>query len=554
MMRGLVLCAIVWAVVGQSHGQTLMLSVSDDTGTELGGLTFSDGDVVDYAAGPDTATLLFSEANISPDADVDAFHRFDDGSILISTLLSGRTLGGLTFNDGDLVRYFPNTNSASIYFISEASFASTADISAVSVDSAGNIVLSTLAGNTLGGLTYTDGDLIQYDPDTGTAVLLVAEATLFDDGDGNITGVHVLEDGSYLLSFASATESISGTVYNDGDVVRYDPVADTASLYFSEALFTDGVNSHAVDAIFEAPAGPSAAAGFTLFLSDNLNVGNMLGGLTYTDGDIARYDVDSDTATLFFAETSITPSADIDAYHLFSDGSFLLSVLFNGRTLGGLTFSDADLVRYDPATDTASIYFISESTFATSADINAVSVDSAGRILLSVREPSATIGALTFTDGDLVAYDTDTGTASVVIAEADLFDDGDGDISSVHALPDGTFLLSFVDATELISGLQFNDGDVFLYDPVADSATLIFSETQFTDGSTSHEIDAVYLAPAGDCEADGDVDLADYVAVGQGCLSGPAAAPPANCGCFDLDRDGDVDLVDYALYLLALTD
>lgn len=527
-------------------GQSLMLSVSDDTGTQLGGLTFSDGDIVQYDLFGDTATLLFDESNISPDADVDAFHRFDDGSMLISTVESGRTLGGLTFNDGDLVRYFPNSNNASIYFISESSFASTADISAVSIDASGNIILSTLAGNTLGGLTYTDGDLIQYDPNSGMATLLIAEADLFDDGDGNITGVHVLDDGSYLISFADATETISGVVYNDGDVVQYDPVGDTASLYFSEALFTDGANPHSVDAVFLASLAPPGGAGLTLFLSDNNNIDNQLGGLTFTDGDVITFDVDTNAAAVFFAESSITPGADVDAFHLFADGSMLLSVLFNGRTLGGLTFDDGDLVRYDPITDTATIYFISEASFSANADINGVSIDADGRIILSVRESTMTLGGLTFTDGDLVAYDTNSSTATLVVAEADLFDDGDGDISSVHADADGTFLMSFTDSTEMISGSQFNDGDVFRYDPVADTATLVFAETQFTDGSTLHEIDAVYLPPPGDCDIDGGVDLDDYAA-NVGCFVGPGLSPAPGCGCMDLDGDGDSDLADYAL-------
>lgn len=527
-------------------GQSLMLSVSDDTGTQLGGLTFSDGDIAQYDIPGDSATLLFDESNISPDADVDAFHRFDDGSMLISTVASGRTLGGLTFNDGDLVRYFPNSNNASIYFISESSFASTADIDAVSIDAAGNIILSTLAGNTLGGLTYTDGDLIQYDPNSGIATLLIAEADLFDDGDGNIAGVHALDDGTYLLSFADTTETISGTSFNDGDVVYYDPVGDTASLYFSEALFTDGANAHSVDAVFLASSAPPGGAGLTLFLSDNNNIDNQLGGLTFTDGDVVTYNVDSNSAAVFFAESSITPGADVDAFHLFPDGSMLLSVLFNARTLGGLLFDDGDLVRYDPGTDTATVYFISESSFSVNADIDAVSIDQAGRILLSVRENSMTLGGLTFTDGDLIAYDTDTGTAGLVITEAALFDDGDGDISSVHADVDGTFLLSVIDTTEMISGTLFNDGDVFRYDPVADTAALVFAETQFTDGSTLHEIDAVYLPPPGDCDIDGGVDLDDYAA-NVGCFVGPNLSPALGCGCMDLDGDGDSDLADYAL-------
>jgi hypothetical protein len=49
----------------------------------------------------------------------------------------------------------------------------------------------------------------------------------------------------------------------------------------------------------------------------------------------------------------------------------------------------------------------------------------------------------------------------------------------------------------------------------------------------------------GDCDGDGDVDLADYANL-PACLSGPAAAHGPNCGCFDRDSDADVDLLDFA--------
>ena len=78
-------------------GQNLFLSVSDDTGTQLGGLTFADADIVEYDADADLAEIFFFEETISPNADVNALHRFDDGSILLSTRLSGRTLGSFTY-------------------------------------------------------------------------------------------------------------------------------------------------------------------------------------------------------------------------------------------------------------------------------------------------------------------------------------------------------------------------------------------------------------------------------------------------------------------------
>jgi len=54
-----------------------------------------------------------------------------------------------------------------------------------------------------------------------------------------------------------------------------------------------------------------------------------------------------------------------------------------------------------------------------------------------------------------------------------------------------------------------------------------------------------------DADADGDVSLSDLVAF-EGCLGGPDAAVPGQCGAYlalmDWDTDGDVDLADFARF------
>jgi len=49
----------------------------------------------------------------------------------------------------------------------------------------------------------------------------------------------------------------------------------------------------------------------------------------------------------------------------------------------------------------------------------------------------------------------------------------------------------------------------------------------------------------GDCDGDGDVDLADHAEL-DACLGGPDVGLGPDCGCFDFDFDGDVDLADFA--------
>ena len=59
--------------------------------------------------------------------------------------------------------------------------------------------------------------------------------------------------------------------------------------------------------------------------------------------------------------------------------------------------------------------------------------------------------------------------------------------------------------------------------------------------------DATALRP-GDCDADGDIDLADFL-IFQSCFTGSDAGPIGpNCACADGDGDDDVDLADLLFF------
>ncbi len=245
----------VAAFAGMAQGQ-LILSVANNTGNQLAGLTFNDGDMVLTDPAGSSASIFFAESNWTSDGDTDAFHILPNGNYLFSSLFNSE-IGGVQFDDADLIEYNPNTGAANIYFISESSFDDDfEDISGVSTLDNGNIIFSTLTDASIGGVGFTDGDLVEYDITTNTVSVLVDEADIFDDGDGDIYGIHANADGTFLLS-AVADEMVSGTMFLDGDIFLYDPATDTASLYFSEASF--GGQNQDIDAIFVIPAPGSAA-------------------------------------------------------------------------------------------------------------------------------------------------------------------------------------------------------------------------------------------------------------------------------------------------------
>ena len=57
----------------------------------------------------------------------------------------------------------------------------------------------------------------------------------------------------------------------------------------------------------------------------------------------------------------------------------------------------------------------------------------------------------------------------------------------------------------------------------------------------------IRLTPSADADGDGDVDLADYIAL-LGCLGGADEPPAPGCESSDLDGDNDVDLADVLVF------
>lgn len=229
-LQGLVVGLCVLAGALSVHGATIVLSTEDSA--TLGGVTFRDGDLVAYNQETGTATLFFSEDNFSNDEDVDAVGVLGNGHLILSTR-GGATLGGLTFEDGDLAEYDRDTDTATLFF-DEDNFSGDEDVDAVAVLGNGHIVLSTTSQATVGGLTLSDGDLAEYDPGTGTAALLFDE-DWFESGE-DIDAIDVLSNGHLIISTVEGA-TLGGLTFRDGDLAEYDPETNTATLFFNEDLF-----------------------------------------------------------------------------------------------------------------------------------------------------------------------------------------------------------------------------------------------------------------------------------------------------------------------------
>jgi hypothetical protein len=226
---------------------TIILS-TDNTET-LGGLTFGNNDLAQYNPSTDTATLYFDGDLFTGTAYIDATHVLGNGNIILSTFES-TTLGGLSFDAGDLVEYNPSTDKATLFFDQDL-FSQAENIDAAHILGGGNIILSTIDAATLGGLSFGEGDLVEYNPSTDTATLYL-DGSLFS-GSENIDAVHVLASGNIIIS-TSDSATLGGLTFGPADLAEYNPLTDTATLYFDENNFTSAANIDGIHLILPEPA------------------------------------------------------------------------------------------------------------------------------------------------------------------------------------------------------------------------------------------------------------------------------------------------------------
>jgi len=206
-----------------------ILSTSNDA--TLGGVTFSADDLAEYDAAADIAArYLHGDTVFSGNEDIDAFHILNNGHIILSTA-SNASIGSLNFGDDDLVEFNPETGIATVYLSGSVFSTGSENIDAVYVMDNGIIVLSTDDDARIGSLDFGDDDLVAYNKITSQISLLFDGAN-FTESDEDIDGVHILENGHIILTTREAA-TLGGLTFGADDLVEYDPISDSAWMYFS---------------------------------------------------------------------------------------------------------------------------------------------------------------------------------------------------------------------------------------------------------------------------------------------------------------------------------
>ena len=283
--------ALQWGVSAGGIDPLILSTASDAV---LGGLSFSASDLAEYDRQNDTASLYLDAVVVGMTSRIDALHVLENGHILLSTR-DDTSFAGLSFNKEDLIEYDPVADTASMYLDADLHFQNKQDVISVHLLNNGNIVLSTDADATLGGLDFSEFDLVEYNRSIGNAsIYFDGDATTLDN---RISALHIQDNGHIVLA-ADGDTTLGGLSFRVDQLIDYDPVADTATMLFDgEALFSStseeirsayiGTGSGSFDDMIPiAHWKLDDAAGPTAIDSIGGHDGSLMNGPAWTTGQI----------------------------------------------------------------------------------------------------------------------------------------------------------------------------------------------------------------------------------------------------------------------------
>jgi len=470
------MCIALVVSAGTAMADKAILSPKGDT--VIGAvLAFDAGDVIQFNPVNDGAAILVSGDIFGGAAvDIDSVDMLPDGDLVISTT-TAVTLDGQDFLPKDMIKYNPATGVASLLWRCPT----TIGLADIDVLANGHFILATTTNGSIGGVTVTKGDVVDYNPATNKAVrILHSTAKKVFLADENVDAVDMLPNGNLLISMDSAGQMyVGGLQFTAGDLVEYNLTTKVSSIYKAEAdIFQGPTNLDAVDIL---PSGE-------ILLSTK--AAGMIGdAVLVKKGDLVEYDIAIDYAELVF--DSGTTGIDIDCADILGSGNLVLSTVGDNAVIDGGTFKDEDLVEYNPITETASLY-PRPPLKGPVLHIIDLSILANGHIVLATNA-SGSFGGITIGKGDLLDYNPATDKAVRIINSAAgiTFVDNE-DIDAVHVLSNGNIIFSTASAGKIkSSGLQFTAGDLVEYNPTTKAASIYLAEADVFAVGT--DIDAVYI-------------------------------------------------------------
>jgi len=252
------MCVLFSLVVFSSIGNAQLAVLNTKNDVSIGGEVFRAGDFFSYDFSTGNVELFYSEDNFSPsgsnNADTieinpDAISIRDDGTFMFSS----RThffVNETKFDQRAIIDFNPFTRVATKEFEQLG-----VDISGVDLLDNGNyLIAAKQSGRVIGGLEYNIGDVFEYDPVVGTSELFFSAENFLTEEEGgvysapaNIDALELLENGNLLFSTTNSaqveTADGDGTRVFQANVYEYNFDTLETTLFFDGFNLFDGVTS-----------------------------------------------------------------------------------------------------------------------------------------------------------------------------------------------------------------------------------------------------------------------------------------------------------------------
>ncbi|MCF7957540.1 MAG: PEP-CTERM sorting domain-containing protein [Phycisphaerae bacterium] len=327
-----------------------------------------------------------------------------DTTYFISTSQRAR-LCGISFDDDEIISYRPKDNS-SYLFLCDTLLEYDHGIDALHIQRSGTLILSSRSAGRLGNLNFHPGDLVEYNPLSGSARIVLSHKVFsghapvdsavkadFDPGV-NINALFVRDNGHIILS-AADNFILAQKAFTAGDLVEYDPKTKTALTLLGHKLFSSPPTmAPPAKNNFLSPKSPLQARETGSINTDDANVnidavfirnnGHIilsteqratLCNVTFEPGDLIEYSPENNRAEILLNQAIFTDTAiNIDAIHLELDTPVSrASGAGQGVNLQPTTASDSGI--YDPAYNTPNVAI---SNFTLRSPVSSFSVGTSG--------------------------------------------------------------------------------------------------------------------------------------------------------------------------------
>lgn len=255
-----------------------VLYVGSSSSGTTDGIRFADEDVLVQDLQTRSWQMFFDGSDVGlAGADMDAFERLPDGSLLMSFDTNLKIVGLGTVDDSDIVKFVPNstgnnTSGAWSWYFDGSDVGlsgSGEDVDAFTVLADGRLLFSTRGSVRAGGVSGADEDLLAFSPSRLGPSTRGTWAIYFDGSDvglssssaEDVNGVWVDDVGTIYLT-TKGSFKVSGVTGDGADVFACAPSSIGRATTCSYSLFWDGSVNGFADEVLD-----------TMGLAEDLPVG-----------------------------------------------------------------------------------------------------------------------------------------------------------------------------------------------------------------------------------------------------------------------------------------